>query len=75
MLSWNLASNGLRMSHLRKVACSVQNPLLPFKGRFSPFGAPVFPVCHRQSSLMLKEYRPTPRGILDWYRRNRVVVD
>jgi hypothetical protein len=58
-----------------KVACAIRNPLLPFKYGFSQFGAPVFPVCHQPSSLMLKEYRLTLRGILEWHRRSRVVVD
>jgi hypothetical protein len=31
-------------------------------------------VCHPGSSLMLKEYRLTHRGILDWQRRNRNIV-
>ena len=64
MAGGNLASNGLRMSYLRKVARAVRRPVLPFNSRFSPFGSRVFPVCHRQSSLMLKEYRLTHRGIL-----------
>jgi hypothetical protein len=34
----------------------------------------VFLLCHCRSSLMLKEYRPTHRGILDWYRCRRVIV-
>jgi hypothetical protein len=71
----NLASNECRYSNLRKVACAIRDGLLPFKSRFSPFGPLVFLDCHRQSSLMLKEYRLPPRGILDWYRRSRVVVD
>ena len=69
-----LRVNGLSDSNLRKVARAVQRRLLPFKPRFSPFGVAVFLVCHWQSSLMLKEYRPTHRGILDWYRRSRVIV-
>jgi len=28
-------------------------------------------VRHRQSSLKMKEYRLTHRGILDWYHRSR----
>lgn len=60
----NLASNGFQMSNLRKVACPVRRALSPFKCRFSPFGAPGFLVCHPGSSLMLKEYRLTYRGIL-----------
>jgi hypothetical protein len=70
----NLASNGLGYSDLRMVAYAVRHALLPFKSRFSPFGPLVFLDCHRQSSLMLKEYRLPPRGILGWYRRSRVIV-
>jgi hypothetical protein len=69
-----LRVNGLSDSNLRKVARAIRRRLLPFKPRFSPFGVAVFPVCHRPSSLMLKEYRLTHRGILDWYRRSRVIV-
>src|ERR1700733_540397 len=60
----NLASNGFGYSNLRIDACPVRGPVFPFKYRFSPFGPPGFLVCHRPSSLMLKEYRLTHRGIL-----------
>jgi hypothetical protein len=62
--SGNLVSNGFRVSDLRKVACTIRRALFPFKCGFSPFSPHQFMVRHRPSSLMLREYRLTHRGIL-----------
>lgn len=70
----NLASNRFGKSDLRNGCLPVRGALKPFKCGFSPFSPHRFGLCDRPSSLMLKEYRLTHRGILDWYRCSRNVV-